>query len=150
MPQSLAKLHLHLVFSTKHRSPWLGDTVREDLHAYAAAVLRREGCPVVAINSVEDHIHLLLELSRTQAICNVVEALKIATSKWIKTRGLEYSEFARQAGYGVFAVSASHIATVCAYIARQREHHARHSFQDEYRGILERHRVGYDEQFVWD
>lgn len=150
MPQSLARVHLHLVFSTKRREPWLRDAVRGDLHAYMAATLKHAGCPVTAMNSVEDHIHLLIELSRTKAMSGVVEELKTTSSKWIKTRGDEFDGFAWQAGYGVFAVSASNITAVCKYIAGQREHHRRTSFQDEYRGILERNRVAYDERHLWD
>jgi putative transposase len=149
MPQSLARIHLHLVFSTKNREPWLRDSLRDDLHAYVAAILRNAGCPVTAMNSVEDHIHILFELSRTKAMCWVAEEVKTTSSKWMKTRGDALAGFAWQTGYGVFAVSASSLPNVCRYIAAQREHHARRSFQDEYREMLERNRLTYNERHVW-
>lgn len=150
MPQSLARVHLHLVFSTKHREPWLQDDVRDALHAYMSGTLANAGCPVTAINSVDDHVHVLFELSRTMAVCDTVEVLKTASSKWIKTRGERYAAFAWQAGYGVFAVSASNVPAVCRYIERQREHHRGADFQDEYRGLLDRHRTDFDERYIWD
>ncbi len=150
MPQSLAHLHIHLVFSTKGREPLISDAVRAALHAYMATVLHNLGCAPVLINSVEDHIHLLFDLSRTVAVSKVVEDVKKASSKWIKTQGPEFAGFAWQAGYGAFAVSESNVDAVREYIAGQREHHHKKSFQEEYRQFLEKHRVAFDERYVWD
>jgi REP element-mobilizing transposase RayT len=150
MPQSLACLHIHLVFSTRHREPLITDTVRDPLHRYMASVLQNLGCTPVLINSVEDHAHLLFDLARTVAISQAVEDVKKSSSKWIKTQGPEFSGFAWQAGYGAFAVSKSKVETVRAYISNQREHHRTKSFQEEYRGFLVRHNVAFDERYMWD
>lgn len=150
MPQSLARLHIHLVFSTKNREPLISDPVRAALHRYMATVLQNLGCAPVLINSVEDHIHLLFDLSRTVAVSQAVEDVKKSSSKWIKTQGPEFAGFAWQAGYGAFAVSESNVEAVRAYIADQREHHRKKTFQEEYRQFLERHRIAFDERYVWD
>jgi REP element-mobilizing transposase RayT len=150
MPQSFARLHIHLIFSTKNRERVLPDAIRDSLHAYMATVLQNIDCPPVLINSVEDHVHILFELGRTVAVSRAVEEVKKASSKWIKTQGAEFSGFAWQAGYGAFAVSESNVAAVREYIAGQREHHRKKSFQEEYRAFLERHRVAFDERYVWD
>lgn len=150
MPQSLARLHVHLVFSTKCRERIISDSIRNSLHAYMATVLQNLQCPPVLINSVEDHAHILFDLARTVAVSEVVEGVKIASSKWIKTQGRDWSVFAWQAGYGAFAVSESHVPKVREYIARQRDHHRIKSFQEEYRAFLKRHRIEFDERYVWD
>ena len=150
MPQSLARLHIHLVFSTKNRETLIADLVRDSLHRYMASVLQNLGCAPVLINSVEDHAHLLFDLARTVSISQVVEEVKKSSSKWIKTQGLEFAGFAWQAGYGAFAVSESNVGTVRTYIANQREHHRTKTFQEEYRALLERHNVTFDESYVWD
>jgi REP element-mobilizing transposase RayT len=150
MPQSLARLHVHLVFSTKNRERFLDDAIRENLHAYMATVLQNGKCPAVLINSVEDHVHVLFQLARTVSVSEIVEEVKKASSKWIKTQGGRYASFAWQAGYGAFAVSESHVGAVENYIANQREHHRRKTFQEEYRAFLEKHRVVFDERYVWD
>jgi REP element-mobilizing transposase RayT len=150
MPQSLARLHIHLVFSTKNREPLIADPVRDSLHRYMASVLQNLGCAPVLINSVEDHAHLLFDLARTISISQAVEDVKKSSSKWIKTQGPEFAGFAWQAGYGAFAVSESNVETVRAYIANQREHHRTKTFQEEYRAFLERHNVAFDERYVWD
>jgi len=150
MPQSLARLHVHLIFSTKNRGPILHDKVSKSLHAYMATVLQKLECPPTLINSVEDHVHIFCELARTVCVSQVAEDVKKSSSKWIKTQGAEFAGFAWQAGYAAFAVSESNAQAVCNYIASQQEHHRQKSFQEEYRAFLERHRVTYDERYVWD
>lgn len=150
MPQSLARLPIHLIFSTKHGAPLLHDAIREALHRYMAVVLRNLDCPAVLINSVEDHVHILFELARTISVAKAVEEVKKASSKWIKTQGDALKSFAWQAGYGAFAVSSSNVDAVRDYVAGQREHHRKKTFQDEYRAFLARHRVEFDERYIWD
>lgn len=150
MPQSLACLPIHLVFSTKNRQRLIRDTIRDSLHAYMATVIQNMGCRAILINSVEDHAHLLFELARTVSLSEVVKEVKSGSSKWIKTQGPEVAGFAWQAGYGAFAVSESNVEAVRDYVAGQREHHRVRSFQEEYRVLLERHQVDFDERYVWD
>ena len=150
MPQSLARLHIHLVFGTKHREPLITDVVREPLHAYLAAVLQNLGCAPVLINSMEDHVHLLFDLSRTVSVSDAVEDLKKSSSKWIKTQGVEFATFAWQPGYGAFAVSVSNVNSVREYIANQREHHRKRTFAEEYQRFLERHGIEFDPRYMWD
>src|SRR6478752_625164 len=102
MPQSLASVLVHLVFSTKHRQPLIGPDVEGALHAYLSAVLREMDSPAVAINGTEDHVHILFRLSRKVALAEVVEELKKRSSKWIKTKGPEYGAFYWQSGFGAF------------------------------------------------
>ena len=150
MPQSLSCVHIHLIFSTKNRHPFIDDGIRESLHSYFAVVLKDINCPAIIVNSVEDHIHTLFSLSRTIAICDVVEKIKVSSSKWIKTQDPRFNAFAWQGGYGDFGVSKSDVDTVRAYIANQREHHRKLSFQDEYRAFLKRHEIPHDERYMWD
>lgn len=151
MPQSLAKVVLHIIYSTKNRTPWLKDAeIRRELFAYKATVLKGLECPPLLINGVEDHIHILCLLSRKVAIKDLIEESKTSTSKWIKTKGPDYRDFYWQNGYGVFSVSESNVEDVKRYIATQEEHHKKISFQDEFRRFCERHGIPYDERYVWD
>lgn len=150
MPQSLARLHIHLVFSTKNREGLILDSVRQALHSYMASVLQNLGCTPVIINSVEDHAHILFDLSRTVALSAAVEDVKKSSSKWIKTQGEAFAGFSWQAGYGAFAVSESNVAAVREYVARQGERHREISFEEEYRQFLTRHGIVFDERYVWD
>ena len=151
MPQSLAKVLIHIVFSTKNRTPWLRDEgIRKELHAYMATVLQTMESPALIINGVKDHVHVLCLLSRKHAIKQIVEEVKKNSSKWIKTKGDDYKDFYWQAGYGVFSVSESNVDEVRRYIGNQEEHHKTMTFQDEFRKLCVRHGVAIDERYVWD
>ncbi|APZ94961.1 IS200/IS605 family transposase [Fuerstiella marisgermanici] len=150
MPQSLANLYIHLIFSTKDRFPFLTDDVRPDLHAYMATVLANLNSPAMLINSVQDHVHILFTMSRTVTLAQVVEDVKKSSSKWIKTQSPQLAAFAWQAGYGGFSVSESNVPKVESYIRRQEEHHRVKSFQEEYQAFLMKHNIQYDERYVWD
>ncbi|RYD21473.1 MAG: IS200/IS605 family transposase [Verrucomicrobiaceae bacterium] len=150
MPQSLARIHIHLIFSTKNRERFLSDGIRSDLHAYMATVLNNIRCSTVLINSVEDHVHILFELGRTVSVSEAVEEVKKHSSKWIKTQGPAFKSFAWQTGYGAFAVSESNVDAVLKYIADQQEHHRVKTFRDEYRAFLKKHALEFDERHVWE
>ena len=150
MPQSLSKNLIHLIFSTKNRRAFLATSIRSDLHAYMSTVLKNLECPVLVINSVDDHVHILFLLHRTTTLSVVVGKVKASSSKWLKTQSDRLTEFSWQGGFGAFSVSESNVAAVKAYIANQEEHHQKVSFKDELRSFLTKHHVQYDERYLWD
>ena len=150
MPQSLARLPIHLVFSTKNRERSLCDSIRNPLHAYMTTVVQHLGCHLFRVNSVADHVHMLFDLGRTVTVSKVVEDVKKSSSRWMKSHGPQFAGFAWQGGYGAFAVSESNVPAVLDYIDGQQEHHRVRTFQEEYRALLERHRVAFDERYLWD
>ena len=150
MPQSLSRILVHLVFSTKGRGRVLPPAVQTELHPYLAGTLDNIGCQSLQVGGVEDHVHLFFGQSRTRTIADVVETAKTSSSKWIKTKGAAFADFHWQSGYGAFSVSQSDADAVVAYIRDQAQHHQKMTFQDEYRRLLERYHVAFDERYVWD
>ena len=150
MPQSLSRILVHLIFSTKDRVPVLTSTIRSELHPYLAVVLRDNGCPSLRVGVAAGHVHLFFGLARTLPVAKVVEIVKTSSSKWIKTKGPEFAQFHWQGGYGAFSVSQYDADAVVRYIDNQEAHHRRLSFQDEFRTFLARYQVTYDERYVWD
>ena len=151
MPQSLAKILVHTVFSTKDRRPFLRDKVlRKELHCYLGGILTNRDCQPIIIGGVEDHVHILSTLSRTCEAAEMVKEIKRGSSLWIKTKASNLQDFAWQNGYGIFSIGFSQIAPVRDYIAGQEEHHRKVSFQDEFREFLKRYEVEFDERYVWD
>ena len=148
MPQSLARVMVHLVFSTKNREAWIAREVRGDLHAYLGGVLDTIGCPSIQVGGTDDHVHILYALSRTLTLATVTEKVKTSTSRWMKQRAV--SAFRWQSGYGAFSVGEAELPSVVRYIERQEAHHARLSFQDEMRDFFRRNQLPYDERYVWD
>jgi len=150
MPQSLSSILIHLIFSTKHREPFISPEIEVELHPYMATIFRALKSPALAIDGTRDHIHSLFALSRVITIADLVEEVKTESSKWIKTKGPEFRNFHWQSGYGAFSIGQSQMATVKRYIQSQKRHHRRVTFQDEFRKFLQRYEIEYDERYVWD
>jgi REP element-mobilizing transposase RayT len=151
MPQSLANVLVHTIFSTKDRHPFLrGPILRTELHQYLGGILSNLSCSPIIVGGTDNHVHLLNNLSRTCDISTMIKELKRGSSLWLKTKRPELSDFSWQSGYGIFSVSCSQLESVKAYIANQEAHHRKISFQDELRQFLKRHEVSFDERYVWD
>ena len=150
MGQSLVKNYIHIVFSTKHRQQLIHPPVEAELHSYLGGICNKLGCQVIKVGGFTDHIHILCMLSTKVALMKLLEEVKSHSSKWIKTKGAGYETFYWQDGYGAFSVNPSEVSTVIAYIANQQEYHSKKTFKDEYRSILKKYDVVYDEQYVWD
>ncbi len=151
MPQSLAQLYVHIVFSTKNRTPFLKDaTFCERTHAYLKGICDNQGSPTLRVGGTEDHVHILSRLSKTLDIATLIRELKRDSSKWIKEENPRLADFHWQQGYGAFSVSPSHVPALIEYITNQEEHHRRKSFQDEFRRLCKKYGVEIDERYVWD
>ena len=150
MGQSLVRNYLHIVFSTKHRQPFIQPPVEEELHNYLGGICNRLDCQSIRVGGYTDHIHILCKLSQKIALMKLVEEVKSHSSRWMKTKGEEYDNFYWQNGYGAFSVNPSQVDNVIAYINNQHKHHNKQTFQDEYRAILKKYEVEYDERYVWD
>jgi REP element-mobilizing transposase RayT len=150
MPQSLVENYIHLTFSTKNRNPVIFDSIKTELFNYLGGVCNELESQSIIVGGVSDHVHLLFNLSRKLALMSLVEKLKTHSSKWIKTKGVEYRNFYWQHGYGAFSVNPKQIDVVKKYIQNQEHHHKKCSFQTEYRQLLKDYKIDFDERFVWD
>lgn len=150
MPQSFGSLYFHLVFSTKNRVPSISDDIQPRLFEYLGGILRNQRGRLVAAGGIEDHVHLLVSLSRQASISDTLRDLKSNSSGWIHETFSNRRSFAWQTGYGAFSVSFSALDSVRAYLANQKEHHKRQTFQEEFIAMLKLHELEYDERYVWD
>jgi REP element-mobilizing transposase RayT len=150
VPQSLSKVIIHIIFSTKEREPWLNRDVRPRMHAYLGTICRDLDAVVFHVGGVADHVHVVTTLPRTLPQADLVETLKTTSSKWIKDIDPKYRGFHWQRGYGAFSVSPSQLTAVIKYVEKQEEHHRTRSFQEEYREFLNKYRVPFDERYLWD
>jgi REP element-mobilizing transposase RayT len=150
MPQSLALVIVHIIFSTRDRAPFLDHPVRHDLHAYLAVRARDVGCECYCVGGVADHVHLAIRLSRTVTVAKLIEELKTSSSKWLKTQAPKLKAFSWQTGYGAFSVGPTDLPALRKYIADQEAHHRKSSFQDEFRVLLKKYGVEHDERYMWD
>jgi putative transposase len=140
---------VHIVFSTKDRQPLLVSTLEERLYRYFGGIVRELGGRLLTVNGVEDHVHLLASMGATTSIAEITGKVKGSSSKWIHETFPERSGFAWQRGYAAFSVSESQVARVAAYIARQKLHHQKVAFPDEFRRLLNAHGISPDDKYLW-
>jgi putative transposase len=151
VPQSLSLVILHLVFSTKQRFPFLKGDIRPRTHAYLAALCRDLGGECFKAGGTKDHVHIAATLPRTLSQAQMLESIKKKSSKWLHGLGDPMlRKFKWQAGYASFSVSPSKLNALLEYIENQEEHHRQVTFQEEYRQLLRRHNVPFDERWMWD
>jgi putative transposase len=148
MPSTHSSLHIHVVFSTKDRFPFIGARWRPDLHGFLGGCLKQLDAFPQEIGGVADHVHLLIGIKPVHAIADLVRETKRVSSEWVKDEQ-RVRKFAWQEGYGAFSVSKSAVPSVRKYIREQEQHHHKRTFQEEYREFLEKHGIEYDEQYLW-
>jgi len=148
--QSLSKVYLHIIFSTKDRRKFIESRIEMELYKYIAGILKNMKCTTIKIGGMSDHIHILNTLPRTITQSEMIGILKKDSSKWIKTKGNNYTNFHWQNGFGVFSVSESKVNIVKSYIEDQQKHHKMKSFKEEYREFLKEYNMKYEERYVWD
>ena len=149
MSQSLSKLFVHIVFHVKNNKIKIRNQDKNDLYAYMGAIIKDNYSIPIIINGVEDHVHILCVMSKNISLSKLVEEIKRHSSRWIKTKGPHYRQFAWQGGYGGFSVSPSLHKKVKEYIINQEQHHRKSSFKEEYLQFLEEYGVDYNEKSLW-
>ena len=146
MPSTHLSLHVHVVFSTKNRQPFIVDEWRARLHAFLGGAVRTAGCIPECIGGTSDHAHLLIGIRATHCLADVMRDIKQSSSKWVH-EALSSRDFGWQDGYGAFTVSASQLEAVKGYIESQVEHHRKRTFKEEYVEFLKRKGVEKDEKY---
>lgn len=136
----------HIVFGTKDRFPLINESWENELYAYLTGIVKKHNGNVIAINGMSDHIHILVRLEPGDFPAFMRE-LKASSSKWAKKH---QPKFSWQRRYGAFTVSESAVDTVRNYIRNQKEHHRKRTFEDEDLELLRRHKVEFDEKYLWE
>lgn len=149
MAQTLTRILVHVIFSTKDRANFIAPAIEADLHAYLGGTCRGHDSALLCVGGTEDHVHLLVSLGKTVALSDLVLHLKRDSSRWIKGRFKGFGAFGWQGGYAALSVGQSQVERLRTYIAGQKMHHQRTSFQDELRAFLNRYGVEYDERYLW-
>ena len=148
MSDSYTNLLYHIIFSTKDRRPIITPEYEIRLYDYLGGTIRKLGGISLELNGTEDHLHLLAKLRPDHALSDVLRELKANATGWMHDIFPSLKNFSWQRGYGAFTVSQSNVPAVRRYIARQKEHHRKVSFRDEFIQFLKENAIDYDERFI--
>lgn len=145
------QLHVHYIFSTKHRYHQILPEYEKRLWSYIIGIGDNKSIPIVAVGGVSDHLHVLVSLPTTVTVATAIKNIKAISSKWMNDTFFTSSrEFRWQSGYGAFCVSKPRLDNVVRYIHNQKKHHGKMSFKEEFLWFLKTHEVEYDERYIWD
>ena len=147
---SYVSSYFHCVFATKERRPFLTPSLRERLWPFLGGIARQNDMKAIIVGGMEDHVHILLSLPSTLSIAKAMQLIKGGSSKWVHETFPEQRLFNWQAKYGAFSVSVSQLDRTIAYIKDQEKHHRTQSFQEEFLALLRKHRIQFDERYLWD
>lgn len=149
MPQSLVKIIVHIVFSTKHRADLITPEIESKLYAYISGIIENNGGKLITANGTSNHSHFLTSLGRND-VGALIGDMKRDSSLWIKKQSSKFAGFYWQKGYGAFSIGQSQVEAVSRYIANQKEHHKAQSYEDEFRELCRKYDVDFDERYCWD
>ncbi len=147
---SYVSSYFHCVFSTKRREPLIPPLLRERLWPFLGGIARQNGMKAIEIGGMPDHVHILLSLPSTLSIAKALQLIKGGSSNWVHKTFPEHRLFGWQVKYGAFGVSVSLLDKTIQYIKSQEEHHRKVTFQEEFLALLKRHRIPYDERYLWE
>ena len=150
MSQSLSNVYVHITFSTKKHHPFIDNNIEQELWAYIGGICKALECNPIRVGGYQNHAHICCLLSRTITQAKLLEEIKKESSRWIKTKGRQYSHFYWQDGYGIFSVNPSEIQKVVEYIDNQHKHHEKRTFKEEFLAFLKKYKTTYDERYLWD
>lgn len=150
MPQSLATLLVHIIFSTKLRANLITPEIESELFSYIGGIVKNNQSVLIAANGTPNHVHLLISIGKNIALSSLIGDIKRDSSKWLKTKDIKFNDFYWQDGYGAFSIGHSQAETVKKYIERQKIKHRIVTFEDEFRAFLEKYQMPFDERYVWD
>ena len=149
MPNTYTQLYIHFVFAVKYREALINLEWKERLLQYITGIVQHNNHKMLQINSMPDHIHILIGMRPNQAISALVQNIKTESSKWINDNGFSKKRFSWQEGFGAFSYSKSHVKNVIRYVQNQEKHHQKKSFQEEYLEFLKAFEVEYDEKYIF-
>lgn len=126
---------VHCVFPTRERIAYLKSQIRPRLGLYLTATAQKLGVEIIAVGCVADHVHIWIALPAKISLAEVIQKIKLNTSRWIRTT-FQISGFSWQQGYGAFSISVSSTEAVVSYIRSQKEHHKARDYREELAQML--------------
>ena len=144
---SYRQVFYQIIFGTKYRKPTIAEAHCKELYKYIWGVITNKNCKLLRINGIEDHIHIFSDLHPSIALADYVKDIKVASSIWMKESG-KFPEFEGwQDGYGAFTYSIREKDMIINYVKKQKRHHKKETFYDEYKRLLIENDVEFDERY---
>lgn len=150
MANTYTQIYIQIVFAVKGRQNLISKENREELHKFMTGIISNRGQKLFAVFAMPDHVRILVSMSPTISISDLVRDIKAGSSKFINEKGWMAGKFNWQEGYGAFSYSKSSVDSVVKYILSQEEHHRNKSFKNEYLDFMEKFEIEYDPKYLFE
>jgi REP element-mobilizing transposase RayT len=150
MANTFSQIYIQTVFAVSNRQSLIKPNFQEDIHKYITAIVKNQGQKLIVVNSMPDHLHILIGLKPSMALADLVRDIKADSSTYVNKNKWVRGKFAWQEGYGAFSYGHSQLDTVVRYIRNQEKHHSRKSFKNEYLGLLRKFDIAFEDKYVFD
>ena len=150
MPNTYTQIHIHFVFAVKHRYGLIQKSWKDELYKYITGIIQANHHKLIIINGMPDHVHIVVGLRPNQSISDLMKEVKQHSSKWINNKGFIKGKFEWQEGYGAFSYSKSHLRNIINYVTNQEIHHQKLTFIEEYKDMLQKFDIEFDEQYIFN
>lgn len=150
MPGTFSQIYIQVVFAVKGRESLIHKTWEEELYKYITGIVRNKGQKMLSINGMPDHIHFLIGMKPTCCLSDLVREIKKSSNSFIKEKNLTKFKFQWQEGFGAFSYSHSNLDAIINYIAKQKEHHKKKTFKEEYREFLEKFNIEFKSEYLFE
>jgi putative transposase len=150
MAGTFSQIYIQVVFAVKGRQNLIHSSWEDELYKYITGIVLNKGQKILAINGVSDHIHLLISIRPSCCLSDLVREIKKSSNEFINERRFTKYRFCWQEGFGAFSYSYSSVERVIKYIGRQKEHHRKTSFRNEYKDFLQRFSVDYKDEYLFE
>ncbi len=150
MPNTYTQIYIHIIFAVRGRDSMIKPEHKEEIHKYITGIIQKRDSKLIAINSMPDHVHILIGYDPKMALSDLVRDIKRNSSVFINEKKWLKAKFYWQEGFGAFSYSRSQLDSVIKYIENQEEHHAKKNFKEEYIEMLEKFKVVYDPKYVFE
>ncbi|MGD0712156.1 MAG: IS200/IS605 family transposase [Bacteroidales bacterium] len=150
MANTYSQITIQLIFAVKNREAMIASSFRETLHKYIAGIIRNQKQKLLSINSVSDHIHILIGQSPSCCLSDLVREIKSESSRFINENKYSKFKFYWQEGFGSFSYSRSQRDNVINYIMNQEIHHHKKTFKEEYLEFLKEFEIDFDRAYLFD
>ncbi|MFD2907187.1 IS200/IS605 family transposase [Flavobacterium ardleyense] len=144
-----SQIYIQIVFAVKNRQALIATVWEEDLYKYITGIVQNKGQKMLAINGMPDHIHILIGMKPSCCLSDLVREIKKSSNSFIKEQAFTNSKFEWQEGFGAFSYSHSALDNVIAYISNQKEHHRKRSFKEEYVDFLEKFKIDFKQEYLF-
>jgi len=149
MANTFTQIHIHTVFAVQNRESLIKDRWQDELYKYIITIIQKYDHKVLSIGGMEDHVHILFGFRPTQSLSSLMQEVKRDSSEWINKKRWVVGKFEWQEGYGAFSYGKSQIPDVINYIEDQKQHHAKRTFQEEYKRILDMFGMKYEDRYIF-